>query len=43
MLNLTNIDQVLNDFKVIYGILTKNYLRFQVNIENFYKFQMIPP
>jgi hypothetical protein len=40
--NLTNVNQVLNDFKVIYDSLTKYYIRFQVNIENFNKFSRIP-
>ena len=41
MLNLTNKNQGLKDFNVIYEILTKNYSRFQVNIKNFNKFSKI--
>ena len=41
-LNLTHINQVLIDFKVIYEILTKQYSTFQDNTKNFNKFSKFP-
>jgi hypothetical protein len=41
-LNLTNIKEVFNDFNVIFEILTKTYLRFQVNIKNLKNFPRSP-